>query len=56
VGSTTLQPGEESTLSIETAPAGAHMSGAHLFEITVRSNDPVEPEKKLEVRAYFESE
>jgi uncharacterized membrane protein len=56
VGSTTLQPGEESTLSIETAPAGGHMLGAHLFEITVKSNDPVEPEKKLEVRAYFESQ
>lgn len=56
MGSTTLQPDEESTLSIETAPAGAHMSGAHLFEITVRSNDPVEPEKKLKVKAYFESE
>ncbi len=56
MGSTTLQLGEESTLSIETAPAGGHMTGAHLFEITVRSNDPVEPEKKLEVKAFFESE
>ena len=56
MGSTTLQPGEQSTLFIETAPAGGHMSGAHLFEITVKSNDPVEQEKKLEIRAYFESQ
>ena len=55
VGSATLQPGEESTLSIETAPADGHLVGSHLFEITVESNDPVEPEKILRLKAYFES-
>ena len=29
-------------------------TGMHLFEITVKSNDPVEPEKKLYIRADFE--
>jgi hypothetical protein len=28
--------------------------GPHLFQITVKSNDPVEPEKILHLRAYFE--
>ncbi len=26
---------------------GRKMEGRHLFEFTVKSNDPVEPEKKL---------
>ena len=30
------------------------MSGPHLFEITVKSNDPLEPEKKLYLAADFE--
>ena len=38
-----LQPGEESTVMI---PAHT-MDGPHLFEITVESNDPAEPEKKV---------
>jgi len=28
--------------------------GRHLFQITVKSNDPVETEKILYLRAYFE--
>jgi hypothetical protein len=28
--------------------------GQHLFQFTVKSNDPVEPEKILYLRAYFE--
>lgn len=34
---------------------GMHEAGLHLFEITVKSNDPVEPAKKLHLRADFES-
>ena len=30
------------------------VSGPHLFMITVKSNDPVEPEKILYLSAYFE--
>ena len=46
VGSTTLQPGEESNINIDYV-MGKEMEGPHLFEFTVKSNDPVEPEKKL---------
>lgn len=53
VGATTLQPGEESTLLIgETVH---HGTGSHQFEITVKSNDPVEPEKKLYFVVYFQA-
>ena len=53
VGSTTLQPGEESTLLMgETVH---HSAGPHEFEITVKSNDPVEPEKKLYLTAYLQA-
>jgi hypothetical protein len=50
-----LQPGDEGTLRFETPPV-EHMNqdGLHLFEITVKSNDPVEPVKKLYVTADFE--
>jgi len=29
------------------------MGGPHLFEMTVRSNDPLEPLRKLYVKAFF---
>ncbi len=35
---------------------GMHQTGIHLFEIMVRSNDPVEPVKKVYLRADFGSE
>lgn len=54
VGSTTLQPGEESTLLI--GETEHHMIGLHVFEITVRSNDPVEPDKKLYLEVSFQPE
>ena len=38
-----LQSGEESTIMVP----GHTMKGVHRFEITVESNDPVEPEKKI---------
>ena len=46
MGATTLQPGEESAVTVP-----AHkMTGAHLFEISVTSNDPVEPVKVITIR------
>ncbi|MEE8470693.1 MAG: hypothetical protein V3S51_05120 [Dehalococcoidia bacterium] len=40
---------------METAPmVGTHQAGLHVFEITVKSNDPVEPIKKLYLTADFE--
>ena len=41
-----LQPGEEGTITIPRHT----MEGMHLFEVTVESNDPVEPVKKAHVR------
>ncbi len=32
---------------------GHEMEGTHLFEITVKSNDPVEPEKKLRLKIDY---
>jgi len=52
-----LQPGDEGTVRVKT-PTVEEMTvaGAHLFKITVISNDPVEPEKELYLKSYFESE
>jgi len=52
VGSTTIKPGEKSKISFESVMHQG-MGGPHLFEITVRCNDPVEPEHKLQVKALF---
>jgi hypothetical protein len=52
VGSTTIKPGETTTLSFTTHMMEG-MGGPHLFEITVPTNDPVEPVQKLQVRAMF---
>lgn len=52
IGSMTLEPGEESTLLIGNKPH--NMTGPHEFEITVKSNDPVEPEKKLYLTVDFQ--
>jgi len=30
------------------------VAGPHLFKITVKSNDPVEPNKDLYLKSYFE--
>ena len=46
VGSTILQPGEESTLIIAQHPR----TGPHLFEVPVISNEPAEAEKKIYLR------
>ena len=51
-----MQPGDEGILRIEPPPMeGMDTTGMHLFEITVKSNDPVEPEKKVYLRADFET-
>jgi len=50
-----LQPGDEGTLRIGAPPVEEMKeAGFHLFEVTVKSNDPVEPEKKLYIAADFE--
>jgi hypothetical protein len=52
VGSTTVKPGEATTLSFETHMMEG-MGGPHLFEVTISTNDPVEPLQKLRVKALF---
>ena len=50
-----MQPGDEGTLRFKTLSVeNMSKDGLHLFEITVKSNDPVEPAKKLQIRADFE--
>ena len=55
VGSTTLQPGEETVLTLPLL-MGMHqgMGGPHLFAVDVRSNDPLEPVKTLRWRFTVE--
>jgi hypothetical protein len=50
-----LQPGDEGTVRVKT-PTVQEMTvaGEHLFKITVISNDPIESEKILYLRSYFE--
>lgn len=52
MGSTTVEPGVATTLSFTTHMMEG-MGGPHLFEITVQTNDPVEPVQKLQVKAVF---
>jgi len=52
VGSTTVKPGETTTLSFTTHMMEG-MDGPHLFEVRVSTNDPVEPLQKLQVKAVF---
>jgi hypothetical protein len=53
VGSTTLKPGEQTDVSTEfTMHQG--MGGPHLFAIHVKTNDPVERERVLKIRSYWQ--
>jgi hypothetical protein len=50
--STTVQPSDRGTISF-VVHMDPGMEGAHLFEISVRSNDAVEPLQKLYVKASW---
>ena len=53
VGSTTLQPGQETEVSTQfTMHEG--MGGPHLFAIHVKTNDPVEKERVLKIRSFWQ--
>jgi len=55
VGPTTLQPGDEGTVRVKTPTVQEmNMAGLHVFKITVKSNDPVEPNKILHLVSFFE--
>jgi hypothetical protein len=48
-----LQPGQETEVSTEfTMRAG--MGGPHLFAIHIRTNDPVQQERVLEIRSHWQ--
>ncbi|MBI2846846.1 MAG: DUF1573 domain-containing protein [Chloroflexi bacterium] len=52
LGTTTLEPGE-STFVRTSFTMAEGMGGKHVFGVLLRSNDPVEPEKRIEIRADF---
>jgi hypothetical protein len=52
VGSTTVEPGGKTTISFDTHMMEG-MGGPHTFEISVRTDDPVEPLQKLYVKGVF---
>jgi hypothetical protein len=53
VGSTTLQPGEETEVSTEfTMHEG--MGGPHLFAIHIQTNDAVEQQRVLRIRSLWQ--
>jgi len=53
VGSTTLQPGQETEVWTQfTMHQG--MGGPHLFVIRLKTNDPIEPERQIKIRSNWE--
>jgi len=52
VGTTTLQPGQSTSINIAFAMHEG-MGGPHHFVGTIKSNDPLEPEKKVAVKALI---
>lgn len=52
MGSTTLAPGETTTLKISTH-MGKGMGGMHLFEATINSNDPAPANNKVQIRVDY---
>lgn len=52
MGATTIEPGEEGAFSISHV-MGRQMGFPHIFEFTVKSNDPVEPEKKVTLQIDY---
>ena len=53
VGSTTLKPGESTTIKIAFSMHEG-MGGPHLFAVHVQSNDPTRPEAVVTVRALYD--
>jgi hypothetical protein len=53
VGSTTLQPGQDTEVSTDfTMHEG--MGGPHLFAIHITTNDPLEPKRDLRIRSLWQ--
>ncbi len=49
---TEIAPGETSVMTLRFT-MGEGMAGPHLFEVLVASNDPIEPEAHVTVKANF---
>jgi hypothetical protein len=48
-----LEPGQETELTASfTMPPG--MGGPHLFVIRLKTNDPVEPERRIRIRSNWQ--
>jgi hypothetical protein len=52
VGSTTIAPGESTTVTVSMLMHKG-MGGMHLFEVTVNSNDPAPAADKVSLRANY---
>jgi len=52
VGSTTIEPGESTTVTVSMLMHKG-MGGQHLFEVTIKSNDPSPAVSKVSVRANY---
>jgi len=52
VGSTTIAPGESTTVNVS-MHMGKGMGGPHLFEVTIDSSDPAPAANKVSVRANY---
>lgn len=53
LGKSTLGPGESTFIRTVFTMASEGMGGKHTFGVLLRSNDPVQPEKRLEIKADF---
>ncbi|MBI5029290.1 MAG: hypothetical protein HZB51_02095 [Chloroflexi bacterium] len=52
VGQTTLQPGQSTTIYMDIVMHEG-MDGKHLFEIPVKTSDPTQPVKKLQIASNW---
>jgi len=54
LGATALWPGQSTTMTMRFT-MGETMTGPHAFVATIKSNDPVEPEKQVIIKIHFQS-
>ena len=52
MGSTTIEPGKSTTISVAFSMHEG-MGGQHTFQVVVASNDPVQPQQTVEVKAKY---
>ena len=52
MGTTTIDPGKSTTISVAFVMHEG-MGGQHTFDLVVSSNDPVQPQQTVEVKAKY---